>query len=119
MAAIAQLAMRLAKNASEIKVGGMAERFKAPVLKTGEAVMSPWVRIPLPPPLSLISPRARFPGSFSRCADGRLDLASSDPMGPSAPHPAITIPVTGPVDGTKMRRAALFFVSTIEGEFHV
>jgi hypothetical protein len=30
----------------------MAERFKAPVLKTGEAAMSPWVRIPLPPPHS-------------------------------------------------------------------
>ena len=28
----------------------MAERFKAPVLKTGVAAMSPWVRIPLPPP---------------------------------------------------------------------
>lgn len=30
--------------------GGMAERFKAPVLKTGVGASSPWVRIPLPPP---------------------------------------------------------------------
>jgi hypothetical protein len=30
--------------------GGMAERFKAVVLKTTVAVMSPGVRIPLPPP---------------------------------------------------------------------
>ncbi len=28
----------------------MAERFKAPVLKTGVGATSPWVRIPLPPP---------------------------------------------------------------------
>jgi hypothetical protein len=28
----------------------MAERFKAPVLKTGVGASSPWVRIPLPPP---------------------------------------------------------------------
>lgn len=32
--------------------GGMAERFKAPVLKTGVGASSPWVRIPLPPPES-------------------------------------------------------------------
>ena len=31
----------------------MAERFKAPVLKTGVGASSPWVRIPLPPPLAL------------------------------------------------------------------
>src|SRR3954467_1253108 len=30
--------------------GGMAERFKAPVLKTGVGASPPWVRIPLPPP---------------------------------------------------------------------
>jgi hypothetical protein len=28
----------------------VAERFKAPVLKTGEGVSSPWVRIPPLPP---------------------------------------------------------------------
>lgn len=32
--------------------GEMAERFKAPVLKTGEALKPPWVRIPLSPPLT-------------------------------------------------------------------
>ncbi len=32
------------------RYGGMAERFKAPVLKTGVGASSPWVRIPLPPP---------------------------------------------------------------------
>lgn len=37
---------RLVKNHD----GGMAERFKAPVLKTGVGASSPWVRIPLPPP---------------------------------------------------------------------
>lgn len=41
---------RQAGKADETEAGGMAERFKAPVLKTGEAAMSPWVRIPLPPP---------------------------------------------------------------------
>ncbi len=30
----------------------MAERFKAPVLKTGEGESPPWVRIPLHPPFS-------------------------------------------------------------------
>lgn len=29
----------------------MAERFKAPVLKTGEGSNLPWVRIPLSPPI--------------------------------------------------------------------
>ena len=37
----------------------MAERFKAPVLKTGEAAMSPWVRIPLPPPSTADCPLTR------------------------------------------------------------
>src|SRR5687768_6487039 len=31
-------------------VGEMAERFKAPVLKTGVVAIPPWVRIPLSPP---------------------------------------------------------------------
>lgn len=30
----------------------MAERLKAPVLKTGEGSNLPWVRIPLSPPVS-------------------------------------------------------------------
>ncbi len=32
--------------------GEMAERFKAPVLKTGVVAIPPWVRIPLSPPIS-------------------------------------------------------------------
>jgi TolB-like protein len=32
------------------KLGGVAERLKAPVLKTGGGVSRPWVRIPPPPP---------------------------------------------------------------------
>ena len=43
----------------------MAERFKAPVLKTGVAAMSPWVRIPLPPPLPLAK-------AFSPSGCGRI-----------------------------------------------
>ena len=46
-------------------VGGMAERFKAPVLKTGVGASSPWVRIPLPPPLAP-------PKAFSRSGCGRI-----------------------------------------------
>src|SRR5690606_7193315 len=38
-------------NAQAPHPGGVAERFKAPVLKTGVAAMPPWVRIPPPPPL--------------------------------------------------------------------
>ena len=47
-------------------VGGMAERFKAPVLKTGVGASSPWVRIPLPPPFQNRTGHAsfrRFPAS--------------------------------------------------------
>lgn len=36
-------------------IGEMAERFKAPVLKTGEGSNLPWVRIPLSPPIELNS----------------------------------------------------------------
>ena len=43
--------------------GGMAERFKAPVLKTGVGATSPWVKIPLPPPLAPAK-------AFSRCGRG-------------------------------------------------
>jgi hypothetical protein len=32
------------------ELGGVAERLKAPVLKTGGGASRPWVRIPPPPP---------------------------------------------------------------------
>jgi hypothetical protein len=38
-------------------LGGVAERLKAPVLKTGVAERSPWVRIPPPPPKNSTSAR--------------------------------------------------------------
>lgn len=38
-------------DARTSSIGEMAERFKAPVLKTGEGSNLPWVRIPLSPPL--------------------------------------------------------------------
>lgn len=38
----------------------MAERFKAPVLKTDEGVSSPRVRIPPPPPTNRPAPAGRF-----------------------------------------------------------
>jgi hypothetical protein len=42
-------------------IGEMAERFKAPVLKTGEGSNLPWVRIPLSPPDTQSAPeRGRF-----------------------------------------------------------
>src|SRR5205085_9241146 len=49
------------------KHGGVAERFKAPVLKTGVAEMPPWVRIPPSPPdcSGLICPDAILPQSRS------------------------------------------------------
>ena len=34
------------------RAGGVAEWFKAPVLKTGVGASPPWVRIPPPPPLA-------------------------------------------------------------------
>ena len=37
-------------SVSENRFGEMSERFKEPVLKTGD-VQAPWVRIPLSPPL--------------------------------------------------------------------
>jgi hypothetical protein len=36
-----------------VRSGGVAERFKAPVLKTGVRESVPWVRIPPPPPATL------------------------------------------------------------------
>ena len=38
-------------DARTSSIGEMAERFKAPVLKTGEGSNLPWVRIPLSPPV--------------------------------------------------------------------
>ena len=40
--------------------GEMAERFKAPVLKTGEGSFLPWVRIPLSPPDTQSAPKGAF-----------------------------------------------------------
>ena len=40
--------------------GEMAERFKAPVLKTGEGSNLPWVRIPLSPPDTQDAPKGAF-----------------------------------------------------------
>ncbi len=36
---------------SVVLLGGVFEWFKDPVLKTGDFVRGPWVRIPPPPPL--------------------------------------------------------------------
>ena len=41
-----------AVGARTSSIGEMAERFKAPVLKTGEGSNLPWVRIPLSPPVT-------------------------------------------------------------------
>src|SRR5690554_2789244 len=70
----------------------MAERFKAPVLKTGEAAMSPWVRIPLPPPLALAKAfsRSGCGGIVSLCARVmRAPLGT----GPFASRPADVLSV--------------------------
>jgi hypothetical protein len=48
-------------------IGGVAEWFKAPVLKTGVGASPPWVRIPPPPPRRIrlmstdIDRRAKLP----------------------------------------------------------
>ena len=41
---------RAAKLSNDDEPGWVAERFKAPVLKTGGGASSPWVRIPPHPP---------------------------------------------------------------------
>lgn len=46
-----QFPVKDGKIANDLKDGGVAERFKAPVLKTGVRETVPWVRIPPPPPL--------------------------------------------------------------------
>ncbi len=43
-----------------LHIGEMAERFKAPVLKTGEGSNLPWVRIPLSPPDTQDAPKGAF-----------------------------------------------------------
>ncbi len=63
--------------------GEMAERFKAPVLKTGVAAMPPWVRIPLSPPFPAAHSHATTWLHESRAAD-RNDAAS--PGWPSPAH---------------------------------
>ena len=45
------LAFRRPVESDTMESGGMAERFKAAVLKTVDGVTRPGVRIPLPPPL--------------------------------------------------------------------
>lgn len=45
------LARQMDEQRKKVQHGGMAERLKAVVLKTTVAVMSPGVRIPLPPPV--------------------------------------------------------------------
>lgn len=64
-------------------IGEMAERFKAPVLKTGEGLNLPWVRIPLSPPVVSKSPweqglfcfySLRYPPVYpSTCKGGAFD----------------------------------------------
>src|SRR5947209_4372235 len=62
----------------------MAERFKAPVLKTGVVAIPPWVRIPLSPPITVFALRtAQLAGRLKywlqitlRRALSRLRLAS-------------------------------------------
>lgn len=50
---VAWVAMTWARGARKrCRYGEMAERFKAPVLKTGEGSFLPWVRIPLSPPIT-------------------------------------------------------------------
>ena len=46
------LARQMDEQRKKVQHGGMAERLKAVVLKTTVAVMSPGVRIPLPPPVN-------------------------------------------------------------------
>lgn len=50
MVALVQATKAIGARTSSI--GEMAERFKAPVLKTGEGSNLPWVRIPLSPPVT-------------------------------------------------------------------
>ena len=49
----------------------MAERFKAPVLKTGVVAIPPWVRIPLSPPISTTWGPARGAEISPWCARNR------------------------------------------------
>src|SRR3546814_133846 len=58
---------------TRIHSGEIAERFKAPVLKTGEGSNLPWVRIPLSPPSRLLQPQCPALSGQS----GTLGVASS------------------------------------------
>jgi hypothetical protein len=69
----------LDKKISESLNGWVAERLKAPVLKTGGGASSSWVRIPPHPPLS----RKRqwsSPRLLAKVPNARLDLRLSDPI---------------------------------------
>src|SRR5690606_5410526 len=57
--------------------GGMAEWFKAPVLKTGVGASPPWVRIPLPPPPE--SEERRLISRSCAAAQGDGMFAASEP----------------------------------------
>ena len=59
------------QGAGAADFGGMVEWFKAPVLKTGVGASSPWVRIPLPPPLWRSRPRSGLRGGAALAA-GRV-----------------------------------------------
>ena len=54
--------------------GWVAEWLKAPVLKTGEAATSPWVRIPPHPPTGDTAPRGWFTRQALRQTPGALPL---------------------------------------------
>ena len=58
------------QGAGAADFGGMVEWFKAPVLKTGVGASSPWVRIPLPPPL--YGSRACRRSTWAALAPGRV-----------------------------------------------
>src|SRR5579875_2088716 len=64
--------------------GWVAERFKAPVLKTGAPARAPWVRIPPHPPLSC-SLRHDTPGHTSVAALLIIPLSGSFSATPPSP----------------------------------
>ena len=61
----------------------MAERFKAPVLKTGEGSNLPWVRIPLCPPL--------FPGPAVARAVSIRTMSEPSPIDEQWMHHALAL----------------------------
>ena len=68
--------------------GGMAERFKAAVLKTVELGRVPGVRIPLPPPENALSGRAAMDSPPAR--NGECSRARSVDALPATPLPVGT-----------------------------